>query len=250
MAPFLVEGVIVAVLSNYQGILALSSGSGVGDLSSVLATGNSTGANDILVSTVSFPGTSLRAEDNTAGDGGGLGIYGSNAGGGVFDGGDITLTPGTGSGGGADGSVVIDGPLVVTGPVSIPNLISGSGSPEGSVSAVISTLYQRTDGNAGNSLYIKMGGSGAIGWCPSGPTVLETFQSTGSSSFTTSRPVFEDPVGLGVQALTVYLGGLFQRLGGPGVGDFTVSYLPSGATVSFNDPLPSGDQVSISYLPV
>lgn len=44
------------------------------------------------------------------------------------------------------------------------NLKSGSGSPEGSVSASVGTIYGRTDGGSGTSLYIKESGSGNTGW--------------------------------------------------------------------------------------
>jgi len=40
----------------------------------------------------------------------------------------------------------------------------GSGSPEGAVSAPVSTTYHRNDGGAGTSLYVKESGSGNTGW--------------------------------------------------------------------------------------
>jgi Pectate lyase superfamily protein len=44
--------------------------------------------------------------------------------------------------------------------------IRGSGSPEGVVTAAVGSTYQRTDGAAGNSLYIKESGTGNTGWVP------------------------------------------------------------------------------------
>lgn len=41
---------------------------------------------------------------------------------------------------------------------------SGTGSPEGAVTAPVSSLYSRTDGGAGTSLYVKESGSGNTGW--------------------------------------------------------------------------------------
>jgi hypothetical protein len=41
---------------------------------------------------------------------------------------------------------------------------SGGGSPEGAVSAVVGSLYTRTDGGANTTLYIKESGSGNTGW--------------------------------------------------------------------------------------
>jgi hypothetical protein len=41
---------------------------------------------------------------------------------------------------------------------------AGSGSPEGSVSAAVGSTYQRTDGGAGTSFYVKESGTGNTGW--------------------------------------------------------------------------------------
>ncbi len=43
-------------------------------------------------------------------------------------------------------------------------LISGSGTPEGSVTASVGTLFTRTDGGAGTTLYVKESGTGNTGW--------------------------------------------------------------------------------------
>ncbi|WP_042207430.1 hypothetical protein [Paenibacillus durus] len=40
----------------------------------------------------------------------------------------------------------------------------GNGSPEGSVTAPVGTLYARTDGGASTTLYVKQSGSGNTGW--------------------------------------------------------------------------------------
>lgn len=42
--------------------------------------------------------------------------------------------------------------------------LSGSGSPEGVVTAVVGSLYTRTNGGAGTTLYIKESGTGNTGW--------------------------------------------------------------------------------------
>ncbi|MCX6952994.1 MAG: SGNH/GDSL hydrolase family protein [Verrucomicrobia bacterium] len=44
------------------------------------------------------------------------------------------------------------------------NLRSGAGTPEGAVTAPVGTLYTRTDGGAGTTLYVKESGSGNTGW--------------------------------------------------------------------------------------
>ncbi len=45
-----------------------------------------------------------------------------------------------------------------------PVWTSGSGSPEGALTAVVGSLYTRTDGGAGTTLYVKESGSGNTGW--------------------------------------------------------------------------------------
>jgi hypothetical protein len=41
---------------------------------------------------------------------------------------------------------------------------SGSGTPEGVVTAPIGSLYTRTDGGAATTLYVKESGTGSTGW--------------------------------------------------------------------------------------
>lgn len=43
-------------------------------------------------------------------------------------------------------------------------ITSGTGTPEGSVTAPVGSLYTRTDGGAGTTLYVKESGSGNTGW--------------------------------------------------------------------------------------
>jgi hypothetical protein len=45
-----------------------------------------------------------------------------------------------------------------------PTIFMGNGSPEGSKTAVVGSLYLRTDGGAGTSLYVKVSGTGNTGW--------------------------------------------------------------------------------------
>jgi hypothetical protein len=47
---------------------------------------------------------------------------------------------------------------------STPLLMQGTGSPEGVVTGVIGSLFLRTDGGAGTSLYVKQSGTGNTGW--------------------------------------------------------------------------------------
>ncbi len=43
-------------------------------------------------------------------------------------------------------------------------LVSGSGTPEGAVTAPVGTLFTRTDGGASTTLYVKESGTGNTGW--------------------------------------------------------------------------------------
>jgi len=43
-------------------------------------------------------------------------------------------------------------------------IVSGSGTPEGAVTASVGTVYLRTDGGAGTTLYVKESGVGNTGW--------------------------------------------------------------------------------------
>lgn len=45
-----------------------------------------------------------------------------------------------------------------------PTLQSGSGSPEGAITAIVGSVYLRTDGGANTTLYVKESGSGNTGW--------------------------------------------------------------------------------------
>lgn len=42
--------------------------------------------------------------------------------------------------------------------------LAGAGSPEGAITAAVGSLYTRTDGGAGTTLYVKQSGNGATGW--------------------------------------------------------------------------------------
>jgi hypothetical protein len=43
-------------------------------------------------------------------------------------------------------------------------VLSGTGSPEGVVTARVGTLYRRLDGGANTTLYVKESGTGDTGW--------------------------------------------------------------------------------------
>lgn len=52
----------------------------------------------------------------------------------------------------------------VTGIIRPSIIFTGTGSPEGVVTASVGALYTRTDGGAGTTLYIKESGTSNTGW--------------------------------------------------------------------------------------
>lgn len=56
-------------------------------------------------------------------------------------------------------------PILYVGPsTSDPSLRSGSGTPEGSITAPVGSVYLRTDGGSTTSIYFKEAGTGNTGW--------------------------------------------------------------------------------------
>ena len=66
------------------------------------------------------------------------------------------------------GIATVGGTLEVSGSVTLgvggPSWTDGTGSPESSVTAPVGSLYSRTDGGAGTTLYVKESGTGNTGW--------------------------------------------------------------------------------------
>lgn len=104
--------------------------------------------------------------DNTAGQDWRLGLYGDS---------DIQLVNVTGSKNlmrwSTGGDVTVNTGNIVIGTSgkginfgSGPKWTTGSGSPEGVVTAVVGSLYTRTDGGLLSTLYVKESGSGNTGW--------------------------------------------------------------------------------------
>lgn len=53
---------------------------------------------------------------------------------------------------------------VILGGAAGPSVITGTGSPQSAVTAPVGSLYLRTDGGAGSTLYVKESGTGNTGW--------------------------------------------------------------------------------------
>jgi len=230
----------VATYTNFQALLQVGGGGGGGDLATVLGAGNTTGGSDIEFSS----GDGIVSTATVGGAGFDLEIRGSDGDVG-FLGGNLDLYPGTGGLG--DGTINLNGDVTITGALSVSNLITGTGSPETVTVAGVSSIFQRTDGGAGNSVYFKASGAGNTGWVPAGPPVFEAFVAVGVATFVTARAVFDDPVALGVENIAVFWNGVLQREGG--LDDYTVAFNPASATVTLTSVPPPGDFVTIRYLP-
>ena len=64
--------------------------------------------------------------------------------------------------------VNLPAPTAPTHPVRLQDIdstyLTGTGTPEGVVTAAVGILYTRTDGGTGTTLYVKESGSGSTGW--------------------------------------------------------------------------------------
>lgn len=129
--------------SGSDGVISFRT-SAAGNMSRVLfGTANSSGP------ALSFSGTTVQATDGV----GGLTAFSAN----TIELGNASDTTIARSGSGA---VSIEGSNIIT----ALTVMSGSGSPEGVVTAVVGRIYLRSDGGAGTTLYIKESGTGNTGW--------------------------------------------------------------------------------------
>lgn len=62
------------------------------------------------------------------------------------------------------GQTFVQVPGLRFGSVSTPSILTGTGTPEGAVSARIGSIFMRQDGGAGTSIYVKESGTGTTGW--------------------------------------------------------------------------------------
>ena len=181
----IVSGAVPSTVSSYSEVLKLSGGAlyvmpgGAGTvlggtvyLSGNLQTAISSDADRNVQ--IGNDGSAPSASILSAGDG-----TGTNA-----TGGDAIVEAGNGTGTGGSGSVIVrtasagssgssantmterfkidkDGIVTLNNAVK---LLASSGSPEGAITAPIGSLYLRTDGGSGTTLYVKESGTGNTGW--------------------------------------------------------------------------------------
>jgi hypothetical protein len=255
--------------SNFEAIISLITGGAT--LSSVLAAGNTTGDNALVVSNpVSNTNARLQGEDNTANDAvaaGELIIRGGDKTDALStgNGGDLSLYAGTAAGSGLDGVInlfgntTVNGDMTVTGTLvtggTATGISVGSGSPESSVTADRGSIYQRDDSTSlGNALYVKTEDGTNTGWVPLGPRITEEFIAPGGSStftLTSSDTFYRNVSGFPEIDVQVFWNGV-RLTEGAATGDFAVTasnaiQIRDGAGSPLN-PL-AGDRITIDYLP-
>jgi hypothetical protein len=212
-------------------------------LEAILSTGSETGNNPIILSNSGTnPLAKVKGEDSSVADGGSLLLEGGES---TFSaGGDVIIT--SGSGVSSDGLIRLVGDIILTGSISGTLVFSsGIGSPEGSVTAPVGSLYQRLNGGSGNALYVKISGVGNSGWAPAGPYVEQTFTGDGiNNTFSLSRNFYRNP-SLGLE-LQVYWNGMKLTRNSPENGFIAVgSNQVQISSIPFTD-----DIISVLYLPL
>ncbi len=83
-----------------------------------------------------------------------------------------------------------------TGPIDL----AGSGSPEGVLTAPVGSVYRRTNGGTGTTLYVKESGSGNTGWIANGAGSGSGDVTAASSFGTDNRLIRSDGTAKGVQS--------------------------------------------------
>jgi len=149
-----------ASTSNYLSVKTTGTG---GTLAAGINCENSTGAGSLFKAAVGYTGYKTIAASD-------LGFYNGGTAGNIsiindFSTGNINFTAG--------GAVAAQVTIASTGNVTIAadlivgtaaRITAGTGSPEGVKTAAIGSLYLRTDGGAGTTLYVKESGTGSTGW--------------------------------------------------------------------------------------
>lgn len=107
---------------------------------------------------------------------------------------------------------------------------AGSGTPEGVVTAPVSSVYLRSDGASGTTVYSKNSGSGNTGWAP-----LASSSGTGDASTNTATSVDSE-----VALFSGTAGKTLKRATGTGLAALTSGVLstvtaPAGAVVGTTD---------------
>lgn len=66
----------------------------------------------------------------------------------------------------SNGKLQVTGNISVTGIITLGaiTIMSGTGTPEGTITATVGSLFMRTDGGASSTMYVKESGSGNTGW--------------------------------------------------------------------------------------
>lgn len=149
---------------------------------------------------------------------------------------------------------------------------SGSGSPEGSITASVGSIYQRTDGGSGTTIYMKESGVGNTGWTainisgstPSLSSVLSAGNAIGNSqtidlsanagssgspilSFTSGIGFYRSGTDIGVSGICRFTAAQFTGAGTPGFGTNSPAATPGSVYTWLKVTTNDG---STGYIPV
>lgn len=106
-----------------------------------------------------------------------------------------------------DGDVQAAGRVFIGAGSPRPFIASGSGTPEGVLSAPSGSLFLRSDGEHGTRLYVKQTGTGNTGWLAQGVNIVD-FLWNGNATYRESFPRVLGGAGLTITSGVAYLVGV------------------------------------------
>jgi hypothetical protein len=127
-----------------------------------------------------------------------------------------------------------------------PTFTSGTGSPEGVLTAPIGSLFSRTNGSTGTTLYVKESGAGNTGWAAAGGSYITST----SADFSVSSGVLDMSTAVSA-AGTMSVAGLLSANGALAVSGYitATSYLDVTSSIYANNSnvVLNGSGISFAY---
>ncbi len=92
---------------------------------------------------------------------------------------------------------------------------SGTNSPEGVVTATVGSIFKRTNGGAGTSIYVKETGTGNTGWVPyASKTYIDAQDTAQAGQLTALEAIVKSGTGSPESVVTATVGSIFKRTDG------------------------------------
>lgn len=108
---------------------------------------------------------------------------------------------------------------------------SGTGSPEGAVTAPVGSVWSRTDGSVGTSTYVKESGAGNTGWVAVGSAVVTTTANGTAVKYPDGTMKCYGVVSIGSIAITTTTGAVFASSQQTGI-TFPAAFIAAPTYVS------------------